>query len=140
MSDEKQPEVTVATPIIPRTTPNIERANRLMSLKSHPGFYDWLRISQELVDEAAAVSIDYGGWDAQQITVLKCRAQAAKEHHQLMIAKMLDAIRIGVEEARVQMTVEPQKTTAEMIEQGDLVRIKTLEHFDEMDGRVAGSY
>ena len=126
------------SPFVPETTPTIERANRLISVRSNPGFLDILRISQSLVDSAAAILVDYGGWDSQQITVLKARAQAAKEHHNMLLGAINDAIREGVEESRTQ--VQPTKTAIESLEQGDYVRQATLGKFDELDSRAAGSY
>ena len=127
-------------PFVPTTTFLIERANRLISLRAHPGFIDLLRISQELVDEATAVSIDYGGWDPQQIVVLKSRAQAAKEYHSRLIGKVMEAIRDGMEDASANASILPEKTPGEALEQGDYVRQKMLEKFDDMDARPAGSY
>jgi hypothetical protein len=126
------------SPFVPETTPTIERANRLISVRSNPGFLDILRISQELVDRAAAVLVDYGGWDPQQIMVLKARAQAAKEHHNTLLGSINDAIREGVEEGR---TVAPSaKTATDALDQGDHVRRIVLEKFEEFDSRPAGSY
>lgn len=127
-------------PFVPNTTPTIERANRLISLKAHPGFLDLLQISKSIVDSATAVLVDYGGWDPAQISVLKVRAQAAKEHHELLIAKMMEAIREGVEEDRTFTETRPEKTASEVLEQGDFVRQKVMEKFESMDLRVAGSY
>ena len=127
------------SPFEPTTTPTIERANRLISVRSNPGFLDILRISQALVDSAAAVLVDYGGWDAQQITVLKARAQAAKEHHNMLLGAINEAIREGVEEGRAQVQAQP-KTATDVLDQGDYVRQKTLERFDDMDTRPAGSW
>jgi len=132
--------MSAAQPIPQTITPNIERANRLISLKSHPGFFDLLAISQEMVDSAAAICADYPGWDAQQIVVLKVRMQAAKEHHQLLISKILEAIRVGVDEQKEMAASLPKKTVDEVVEQGDFVRQAVLEKFDEYDTRPAGSF
>lgn len=130
----------VAAPFVPTATPAMERANRLMSVRTNPGFSEILRISQTLVDTAAAISIDYPGWDAQQITVLKCRAQAAKEHHTLLFSMINQAIQDGIEEGRALVSSLPAQSAEESVDQGDFVRQKVLENFDEMDGRAAGSY
>ena len=132
------PSVPIS-PFEPTTTPTIERANRLISVRSNPGFLDILRISQALVDSAAAVLVDYGGWDKDQIAVRKARAQAAKEHHNMLLGGINDAIREGVEEGRAQIQAQP-KTATDTLEQGDYVRQKTLERFDDMDTRPAGSF
>jgi hypothetical protein len=122
------------------TTPAIEQANRLVSTRQSAGFRDLIRISQEMVSAAEAACIDYGGWDPMQITVLKVRAQAAKEHHAAFFGIINDRIQRGVAEATAQIASLPGKTPAEISEQGDYVRQKMLEHFEEQDNRPAGSY
>ena len=130
----------MSEPFVPTTTPTIERANRLLGLRSHPGFIDLLRLSQEIVQSAADICADFGGWDAQQIVVLKVRMQAAKEHHELLIAKMQDAIRAGVEEDSMRRSSMPAKSPEDVLAQGDYVRQEVLTKFDEMDSRAAGSW
>ncbi len=120
----------------------IDRANRLMGLRTHPGFADLFRISQEIVALLTATTIDYPGWDVQQLMVLKSRAQAAKEHHDLLFGKMNDAIRDGVQ-AQAAATNLNEKSPREILEQGDLVRQEVLTKFEQMDGqesRLPGSY
>ena len=133
-------EVTPANPFPQTTTPAIERANRLISLKNHPGFLDLLQLSREMVDSAQALSTDYPGWDTQQMVVLKVRAQAAKEHHQLLINRVLEAIREGIDEQNTLAATLPTKTTEEVLEHGDYTRQAVLQKFDEYDSRPAGSY
>ncbi len=135
--------VTEATkPFVQTTTPAIERANRLISLRAHPGFIDFLRLSEELVQIATDISVDFGGWDTQQIVILKARAQASKEHHQGLLGKLQEAIDIGLAEAREQLESLPEKTAQELQDQGDYVRLKVLQNFEkrDQDARVAGSY
>ena len=132
--------MSASQPFVPTTTVNIERANRLMSLKANPGWWDLIKLSQELVDGAQSTSTDFGGWDPQQIIMLKCRAQAAKEHHQLLLARINDAIQSGIDEARSTFSTLPVKTAEEIVEQGDLVRQEVLKRFEDMVNRVAGSY
>jgi len=91
-----------------------------------------------MVQEAADICADYQGWDAQQITVLKVRMQCAKEHHQRLLARIQDAIRAGIEEAKI--STLPAKTPDDAIDHGDYVRQVVLQKFEEADGRVAGSY
>jgi hypothetical protein len=119
----------------------IDRSNRLLSLRSNPGFRDAWQISQNMVDIATAIAVDYGGWDSQQITVLKVRAQAAKEHHELFFAKIVEAIRDGIE-AQATAANLTDKTPAEVVEQGDYVRQQVLTRFEEFDaeGRLPGTY
>lgn len=132
-------------PFIATTTPAIERANRLISLKDHPGFLDVLRISQQMVNDAVQVCINYGGWDPQQIMVLKVRMQCAQEHHNALIARIQEAIQEGIREAKereeaAKIAQQPTLTPAEVIERGDYVRQKVMEKFNDMDNRVAGSF
>jgi SOS response regulatory protein OraA/RecX len=129
-----------AVPFEPTTTPTIERANRLISLRTHPGFLDVLRISQEIVQSAIDTCINYPGWDDKQMAMLAVRQKCAKEHHELLIAKINEAIREGVSEQAVAANL-PEKTPSEIVENGDFVRQEVLTKFDEMsENRPAGSY
>jgi hypothetical protein len=129
-------------PFVATTTPAIERANRLIAVRSHPGFLDILRISQDLISEADEACRSYPGWDLQQILVLKVRMQCAQEHHKMLLAKIQDAVDDGVAEAKRQMdaAILKTKTPAEIVEQGDYVRQAVLTKFDEMDSRASGSF
>jgi hypothetical protein len=143
MSDNPTIPISEAgSPFIPATTPNIERANRLLGLRSHPGFLDLLRLSQTLVQDAADTCADFGGWDSQQIIVLKVRMQAAKEMHQALITRMQNAIQAGLDEAKATLPTMPAMTATEMMDQGDLVRQHVLQNFETMDAdqRSPGSY
>jgi hypothetical protein len=133
-------EVTVANPIADSSTPAISRANRLMSLRSNPGFQDLLQISLQLAKEAADVSIDYPGWDSQQIAVLKSRAQGSKEHHYELLRRIQAAIEAGLAEGRAIKEQLPHMSAEEALETGDFVRQEMLKHFEEEDNRPAGSY
>jgi hypothetical protein len=119
----------------------IERANRLLSLRSNQGFSDLYRISQDIVNSLTDSAITYPGWDIQQLMVLKSRAQAAKEHHELLFAKIVEAIRDGLE-AQAVATNLGDKTVTEVLEQGDYVRQQVLTRFEEFDNetRAPGSY
>lgn len=131
----------MSEPFIQTSTPAIDRANRLISLRANPGFQEAWRISKDLVDTATQILISYPGWDPQQIMVLKARAQAAQEHHDMFFAKITEAIREGVAEQAAQINL-PEKPISEIIETGDYVRQQVLTKFDEMDAenRPAGSY
>ena len=119
----------------------IDRANRLLSLRSNPGFRDAWQISKALSDEATRISVTYPGWDPQQIMVLKARAQAALEHHELFFAKIIEAIREGVQEQANQSNLA-EKPVSEILETGDYVRQQVLTRFEELDNetRAPGSY
>lgn len=129
------------SPFISTTTPNIERANRLISLRAHPGFVEVIRISQQIRDEATTILVEYPGWDPQQIMCLKARAQAAKEHHNLLLSKIQDAIQTGLDEAKELTESELAKSAEDAVDQGDFVRQRVLQSFQERDDlRAAGSY
>lgn len=129
------------SPYIPTTTPVIEQANRLMGLTAHPGFNDLVRISQMLRDNAIAQVVDYPGWDPQEVMVLKARAQAAKEHHMLLLSTIRDTIEKGIMASQeAQADVLSRATADEALAHGDLVRQKVLERFTELETRPAGSY
>ena len=119
----------------------IDRANRLLSLRSNPGFADAFQISKEIVESLTESAITYPGWDIQQLMVLKSRAQAAKEHHDLLFGKIIEAIRDGIE-AQAAASNLSDKTPAEIVEQGDYVRQQVLTRFEEFDSecRAPGSY
>lgn len=118
----------------------IDRANRLASLQVQPGFADLWKISKALSDEATHISVTYGGWDSQQIMVLKARAQAALEHHERFFAKIRDAVAEGVQEQSA-LDNPRDKSIPEIIEQGDYVRQQVLTRFEEMDATgLPGTY
>ena len=132
-------------PFVPTTTANIERANRLFGIQGHPGFLEIVRLSQELVTEAADVCAYFGGWDPQQIVMLKVRMQAAKEHHERLFGKIREAIERGITEDKAlresqTATLRPEKSASEVVETGDHVRREVLTKFAEMDDRIAGSH
>ena len=123
------------------STELIDRANRLMSLRTNPGFSDLFQISKHLVESLTSTAIEYPGWDIQQLMVLKARAQAAKEHHELLFGTIKDAIEAGIRAQAASPDLH-SKTIAEVLEQGDYVRQAVLTKFEEMesDNRAAGSY
>jgi hypothetical protein len=122
-------------------TPIIERANRLLSLRSNPGYQDVLQMSKEIVDMLTATTIEYPGWDLQQLMTLKARAQAAKEHHEILFAKIADAIHEGIQ-AQAALNNTAEKPISDIVDHGDYVRQQVLTKFEEFDseGRLPGSY
>lgn len=132
-------EVQGPNPFVTTTTPTIERANRLMSLRANPGFLDLLRIAQEIEKEAADYCADYPGWDAQQIVILKVRMQVAKEFREALLGRVNRAIEDGIAESRQNPAMSAQ-TAEDAINHGDFVRQRVLETFSENDLRAAGSY
>lgn len=130
------------TPFVATTTPTIERANRLIGVRSHPGFLDLVRISQDILQEAREHTEDYPGWDPEIVMVLKVRQQTAKDYLERWLQLINKAIDEGVAEARAQVEAAniPAKTAEESVDQGDYVRQRVLETFTEMETRVPGSY
>lgn len=130
------------SPFEQTTTPNVDRAQRLLSLREHPGFLDLIRLSQELVQTAVDNCSNYPGWDAQQIVVLKVRQQTAMEHHKLLFSKLQQVIDIGLQEGRdlIAARVLESKTPQQIVEESDTLRAKMLESFGDMDVRIAGSH
>lgn len=142
------PPVPMVVPA--ETSPTIERANRLMNLKAHPGFPDLVRLSQDLCEKAAKDCAEFPGWDPLQITMLKVRMQVALEYHQIFFARIKEAIEDGIAEARVRDQALLEHATSESdriaiaadaLNRSDQVRMKVLEQFSHQDEmRVAGSY
>lgn len=140
MSGNPIPVSASSVPFEATTTPAIERANRLISVRSHPGFLEILRISQNIVQMAVDNSNSYPGWDPQQVMVLQIRQKSAKEHHQLLLSEIQRAIEEGIGEARAQVANLPVKSAEDAVDQGDFVRQRVLETFAEMDDRLPGTY
>lgn len=133
----------VLNPFVATTTPAMERANRLMSLRTQPGFLDLIRLSLELVTECGEKCDSFDGWDSQKIVFLKMQSQAAKEHHVALFGmKVNAAIQQGIAEGRelLEQAKVPQMTVQEAVEAGDYVRVEVLKKFEEADSRAAGSF
>lgn len=134
--------MSAVNPFLTVTTPAMERAKRLLSVRTHPGFLEIVRISQEIVQTATDQLVEYEGWDKDQIAVLKARAQAAKEHHMLLLARIQSAIEEGEAEARalIEENAIPVKTAQEVVEESDELRARVLRKITEQESRPAGSY
>lgn len=142
MSSQPIPVTEDRNPFVPVTTPTIERANRLFSLRAHPGFLDLLRVLDDFVEAARQKTETYPGWDTQIMLVLKVRQQVAAEVKPALLSEVNDIIDAGIAEARAQVEAAniPAKSAADSVDQGDFVRQQVLESFEQMDNRVAGSY
>ncbi len=116
----------------------VEISNRLQAVRQLPGYVEIMRISQSLVEEATAVSVDYPGWDMQQSFVLKARAQAAKEHHQMLFHRIQQAIQDGIMEAAEKKDLQTEKTK-DSIHLADELREEVLSVMSD-DNRIPGSY
>jgi len=128
-----------SSPFVSVSTPAGEIANRLLSVRSNPGFLDVIRISQALVNEATMAANTFPGWDKDQLFTLHVRAKVAQEHHNALLVRINMAIEQGIAEASSPNFSTPT-TAADAIDQGDYVRQQVLTKFDEMDSRPAGSY
>lgn len=111
---------------------SVARANRLLGVRSHEGWQDVMDIATRLVHDVMNTAVDFEGWDAQQITVLKGRAQGAKAIVDQLIIEINEAINLGIYVARTN-----EGENYEAVAQTDELRETILSHGE---GRVAGSY
>jgi len=125
-------------PFTPPTPLAVEISNRLQAVRQLPGYLEIMRISQALVEEATAVLVDWGGWDPQQIITLKARAQAAKEHHQMLFTRIQNAIHDGIVEAAEKKDLQTDKSK-DSIHLADELREEVLSNMSD-DQRIPGSY
>ena len=118
----------------------MERANRLVSLRSHPGFKDLIQIALDMAGEAEEKLTSFNGWDPAAISAIAVASQISRRFQQELMRRIQAAINDGILEAKTLANQLPEKTAADLLDQSDFVRRKALEMFDEMDNRVAGSY
>ena len=133
---------TPENPFVNTMTPAMDRAQRLLSLRQHPGFRDLIRLSQDMADKVDMDLRRYPGWDLQQLAVLHARVKAAQEHHEAWMGAVQEAINQGEAEA-VELRDANQlaaKTPEQIVEESDMLRIRMLNRFAEMDNRIPGSY
>lgn len=122
----------------PSTPLAVEISNRLVAVSQLPGYVEIMRISGSLVDEATAALVDWPGWDMQQVVTLKARAQAAKEHHQMLFARIQQAIQAGILEAAEKKDLQPE-INKDSIHLADELREEVLANMPD-DNRIAGSF
>jgi hypothetical protein len=128
------------------TSDAIARGNRLHILKQSPGFADLYRISEMLVKHATDALVNYPGWDQQQISVLKSRAQALSEHHVQLFSMVNEALAEARQESESILEQEASKrSTREAVLEADELRgdsMLALEGFEKSitDSRPAGSF
>jgi hypothetical protein len=131
----------VVNPIIPfepRTTMTIDRANRLMGLKSHPGFQDLVALSLETVRLAEAAVTDYQGWDKDELVARSIAFRAAKKSHEMLFYKMATVIEEGVLEATQKRQNNNDADADAMAEE---LKVEVFRQLDErFDSRVGGSF
>lgn len=133
-------EVTVAQPMPVISTPAIERANRLISLRAHPGFVDLIQITLDMAREAEEKLTNFNGWDAAAIAAIAVASQVSRRYQQELARRVQEAINEGILEARNLQSQLPEKTAGQLLDQSDFVRQRALEMFSEMDNRLPGSY
>ena len=136
----------ITNPIIPfepRTTLTVDRANRLMGLKAHPGFNDLVRLSEETVRAAEAAVTEYSGWDKDELVARSIAFRAAKRSHEMLFTRMAQAIQDGVAETLQQRSEQPLTFDArEADAMAEDLRAEVLRQIDEQnyDTRVSGTY
>jgi acyl-coenzyme A synthetase/AMP-(fatty) acid ligase len=136
--------ITLDNPYEARTTLPIDRANRLLALRGHPGFQDLIAISLQTVKAAEAAVVDYDGWDKDELVARSIAFRAAKRSHEMLFVNMAAVIQNGITEA-VQLRDEQvaalpnDKKSAEM---ADELRALVLEQMkdDKYETRIPGSY
>jgi hypothetical protein len=103
---------------------------------------DLVRIINEIVQDSVDATSDYPGWDSQIIVILKVKQQAAKEFPIALAKRINQAIEEGISDARTQAEaqINPPKSAEDAVDQGDFVRQRVLQNFEEMESRIAGSY
>jgi predicted metallo-beta-lactamase superfamily hydrolase len=140
MSEEQSRNLN--PPFVARATPAMDRAQRLLSLRTHPGFLDLIRMSQDMAERAAVAERSYPGWDKDVIVALHCHTKAAYEHHEAWLAAIQTAIEQGESEARElqEQNNLPEKSDQETIEESDMLRINLLRKFEDFETRAGGSY
>jgi hypothetical protein len=74
----------------------INRSNRLLSLKQSAGWNDFVRICEVLVSRAAETAIRFEGWDMQQSFCLHQRAKTALEFKEEIFIEIANQIKAGL--------------------------------------------
>ena len=129
--------VTVDNPYEKRTSLAIDVANRLLSLRGHPGFQDLMRLSQETVRLAEVAVTEYEGWDKDELVARSIAFRAAKRSHEMLFVRMANAIQAGISEATTE-----QGNTKEAADMADELRALVVKQLDEenVETRVSGTY
>ncbi len=135
---------TVDKPFEARTTLAIDIANRLLSLKGHPGFVDLVRISEQTVKAAEDALVNFEGWDRDELAARSIAFRAAKRSHEMLFVNMAVAIQTGIEEAariRDANATPGALFSKEAADCSDELRAMVLQlGKNEYDTRVPGSF
>ena len=105
--------------------------NRLAATKASPGWVDVCKIIRDLEQEAIDTSVNFEGWDTEQIVILKARAQATRE--------MRAQIFIRIEGAILQGAIVSSSNTAADAAGADQLRQQVLAG-GRFDTRIPGTY
>lgn len=137
--------VTVNNPFAPRTTLTIDKANRLLALKSHPGFNDLVALSEQTVKAAEDALVGFEGWDKDELVARSIAFRAAKRSHEMLFGRLVKAIQDGIEEAvaiRDANATPSELFSAEAADMADDLRVKVLQHMDDTkyETRIPGTY
>ena len=126
-------------PFEARTTLGIDIANRLYSLKIHPGYHDLVRMSESVVQIAEDAFINFRGWDKDELQARSLAFQAAKRFHTLLFSKVEEAISSGIEELRAAKQ-EAEPFSREVADMADDLRVAALQFADDNETRIPGTY
>lgn len=133
--------VTVDRPFEQRVTLTVDRANRLLALKAHPGFNDLVALSEQTVSAARAALVDYEGWDRDELLARSIAFRAAVKSHEMLFVRVAQAIQAGIEEAAaLKSSADPFSSDA--ADMADQLRVMVLQQEKESnyDTRTPGSY
>jgi hypothetical protein len=118
----------------------IDRGRRLFQLRQTPGFVDLYKLSEALVPHAIDAVVDFPGWDEQQISALKARAQAAKEFHNTLFGEIDKAVVDANEEHEAELVRKAaERDTQTVAEEADQLRNETFKKFEDMEREFAGT-
>lgn len=136
--------VTLANPIESRTTPYIDRASRLLSLRGHPGFGDLVALSQETVNIARAALVNFEGWDKDELVARSIAYRAAEKSHEMLFVRLAQAIQTGIEEASAvrDAAIPANQYSKEAADMSDELRAQVIQQIDQSnyETRTPGSY
>jgi hypothetical protein len=135
--------ISLERPFEQRTTLTIDKANRLIALKAHPGFNDLVALSEQTVKLAEEALVGYEGWDRDELNARSIAFRAAKRSHEMLFGRMAHAIQQGIEEAAaVRDSGAPGDFSAEAADMADQLRVRVLQHMDETkyETRIPGTY
>jgi hypothetical protein len=128
-------------PYAPRTTMTIDRANRLIGLKSHPGFNDFVALINEVVKVAEDAFVSYEGWDNEELVARSIAFRAAKKFEEQLLTRMGGLIQAGIAEAMMARDANPQANNADAADGADELRAAILTELDNRyETRVSGTY